>query len=213
MIVYSHRRSGTHLLMEYLKMCFGKNFVKKHVLEDADHNSKFYPIIYVYRDGRDTLTSCYHWWKTSGESRVCGIQPYFKDLSFSDYLKGIEVPGFREHISPNGNRNIMQLEVNRGLFRTPVSFWCRHIESCDTHANTSVKFESLINCPERVMERFSDIFEWKMKRKAKKLNRLVGYHPRKGKVGDHWNMFSAEDYVFFDNIAGALMKGLGYYEE
>lgn len=208
MIVYSHRRSGTHLLMNYLKMCFGIDARKFH-LEPNKETRQQHQVVYIIRDGRDTLTSCYYWWKTSGESRVCHIQEAFDTLSFSDYLRGIEVPTFTPHISPNGETNVKSIEVERGMFKTPISFWKQHVLSAHDKYPV-VRYEDLLSDPVETITSLGRAMQLKVRRKPKPITKLVGHHPRKGKIGDHKNHFTEEDQTLFNEIAGDLLGVYGY---
>lgn len=208
MIVYSHRRSGTHLLINYIKMCFGIE-AKKYHLEPNKEIRQQHQVIYIVRDGRDVLTSCYYWWKTSGESRVCHIQEAFDTLSFAEYLRGIDVPTFTPHISPNGEVNVKTSEVEDGIFRTPINFWKDHALSAHDKYPV-VRYEDLVKNPEETMTSLSVALQLKMRRRPTPITKLVGYHPRKGKIGDHKNHFSETDLKLFNGVAGDLLGVYGY---
>ena len=211
MIVYSHRRSGTHLLIEHIYHCFGIKPKKFH-LEPNEKQKNNNRVIYIVRDGRDVLNSCFHWWNDSGESRVCFIKDTFNQLSFSQYLRGVEIPTYREKRDFVGQpTNVHPIEMQTGLFRDPIQYWIDHI----THGiyvkqYPWVRFENLVNNPERVMHVLSDVLNLKMARPPHRIDKLVGFHPRKGKIGDHKNLFTQDDLDYFEQRAGDLMTKLGY---
>lgn len=211
MLVYSHRRSGTHLFMEYLRYSFGFDCLKYHEFPPEEMRRK-HDILYIVRDGRDVLNSCYHWWKVSGESRVCGVKPSFKKLPFSKYIRGIEVPGYKPHVNANGDTNISIREIETGLFSDPIRFWKRHVVTAIYDFNLPfVRYEDLVRDPMGALMKLGSDIEVQLKRPPRRIDDLIGHHPRKGVIGDYKKLFSQEDMDYFDMLAGDLMHDLNYY--
>lgn len=206
MIVYSHRRSGTHLLIEHIKRCFDIEAVKWHELtwEQIRNNQ----VVGIIRDGRDVLTSCYHWWRESGESEVCGIKRSFEGVTFARYLNGIKTPHFEPH--PPGN--VSESEIKKGLLDRPITYWVNHTHNAFYKLPIiCVYYEDLVLDPEKPMHTISKYLNIPIKEKPKPIEEPVGYYPRKGKIGDHRNYFGPLEQYLFDQKARPLMEQLGYY--
>ena len=194
MLVFGHRRSGNHLLIEYLNQIFNESGIKRHEFNENEIYEKKLDKIYIVRDGRDVLVSCYNWWKNSGESHVCGIDKDFKNVSFSQYLRGVDVPSYRPH--PPGN--VSAFEVAQGMFSDPIGYWNNHvIQGVFEYDMPFVTFESLVNDPVSVLNWMSQKFNLKFVNPPHKIHKLVGHHPRKGITGEWKNYFSDEDLRLF----------------
>jgi hypothetical protein len=192
-LVFGHRRSGNHFLMASLEQNFiieeavkSHEFFRPKLLETADN-----PKLLIVRDGRDTLTACYHWWKSARGSLAA-----MNNKSFSQYLRG-EIP----HI-PKFEQSIFVSE--------PIDMWISYIKSWIGKI-PAVRFEDLKGNPTSVLERIEN--ELGLCRKIPELQlvtQLVGYSPRKGIVGDWKNHFNKEDEEIFWSKAGDIMYKLGY---
>jgi hypothetical protein len=189
---FGHRRSGNHFIMATLE----RNFL----IEKATKCHKFYrpkllrgpePKILIVRDGRDTLTACYHWWKA-----VRGSRKQMSDKSFNQFVKG-EIPAIAD--------------FKQSKFITnPIDMWVNYMTGW-VDKLPIIRFEDLKNDLVRTLEKVES--ELKLERKKNNfspVNELVGYTPRKGIVGDWKNHFSEEDLNLFWDKAEEIMTRLGY---
>ena len=190
MFVFGHRRSGNHLLIEYLKRVFNEPGIKRHII---NKNKELLNGIYIFRDGKDVLASCYEWWRNSGKSRVCNIQPVFENITFSEYLRGIDMPNFQAH--PPGN--VHPYEVQSGLFANPIRFWANHVLTYYSLGLPFVEYEELLSKPGTIMARIADRFNMRFQNVPEKITEPVGCHPRKGISGDYVNYFNKDDLELF----------------
>jgi hypothetical protein len=191
-MTFGHRRSGNHFVMATLEQNF--------VIEKATKCHKFYspeltvgpsPKILIVRDGRDTLTACYHWWKS-----VRGSRKQMHDKNFRQFIRG-EVPPISDFKESEFVTNPIDMWVNY------MSGWVGKLPI--------VRFEDLKNDLVGTLERVES--ELNLKRRKKNFSpvtKLVGYSPRKGIVGDWENHFSTEDLNLFWAKAGPTMTELGY---
>lgn len=185
--VYSHRRSGTHFLIETLNLNFGIGIEKKHMFYREEHLTDFN--FYIARDIRDCIISNYHWWRTSGESvNEFKIADRFSKYSISEYIRGISEFDNDELISP-----LYNYKLSPEIFNNPLEYWCKHIMSFKDKENVFMitykdlleKYdESIISISNYINKPIDDI---------KKVDKLVGYHPRKGVVGEYKEVFIQED--------------------
>lgn len=189
--VISHRRSGTHFLMEILRMSYGKEVRKVH---NEESRGKAGEEVYLLRDGRDVMVSCFFWWKESGESKVSGIAPGFKGVSFSYFLRG--KVSFKFKLARGG---VAPSEVEAGIISDPVGFWVNHTLA---YAHLPmVRYEDLVK------GEFSELKRIFGERRVRTPGRLVGHSPRKGKAGDWKNYFSKSDLEFFNERVKEAGKG------
>jgi len=188
MIIFSHRRSGTHLLMELIKKNFDVSPIKVHWPQPAVKRN----VIYIKRDPLDTLTSCYHWWKSSGESKVSRIMDRFSDVTPKEYINGIPDLKFL----PLGGVKTEEMEA--GLLSSPVEFLKKH-HNLGKRFYT-VQYEDLVNDYKAEMEMIEETFEFSPPKEFKPVESLVGHHPRKGEIGDHKNLFTEEDIRKIENL-------------
>ncbi len=228
MIIASHRRSGTHLLIESLRRSFGKDLMllKTHGLADevlghrarmeigtrrvlslVDHYED-QPMLYIVRDPRDTLTSNFHWWQTSGESRCGGIAAGFRDVTPHQWITGrVRV----DRVTGNDpGCGVSQAHIDEGMFSDPVGFWKKHVTSYLDEGVAMVRYEDLSRHPARTLRRIGDHFSWKRPWWPRKPFRLVGHEPRRGVIGDHRNLLEPDTVIAIEERAGPLMQRLGY---
>lgn len=228
MIVASHRRSGTHFLMQSLRLTFGKKFLlyKSHSLvseirtpaarieyiggerRTSGAPSADEPILYIVRDARDSLTSNYHWWRTSMESKCGGILPHFADVTPAGYIRGQvrleDVP------TPAPGCGVTRAHLELGIFTDPAGFWARHVSGYLQQGVPVLRYEDLLQQPRRTLREIADRFGLARPWFPRAPRRLVGHDPRKGVVGDHRTLFDAATLQLIDERAGAVMAELGY---
>ncbi len=232
MIIASHRRSGTHLLINTFFLSYGLlsrwryELTKTHGMADeiAHRTARIEiaearqftlledpptgPLVYIVRDARDALASNYRWWRESLESRAGGIQEHFADISPSEFLGGActlsEVP------SPGPGCGVTQSHIDRGMLSDPATFWARHAESFLETGVTVVRFEDLLENPAHVMRDVAEAFGMRPPRKARLPQGPVGHLPGQGRVGSHDELFDPEGLATILEKAGAVMERLGY---
>lgn len=228
MIIASHRRSGTHLLMKSLQLSFGKNLrlLKTHGLagEVLGHTARMevgissslelletyddQPMLYIVRDPRDTLTSNFHWWQTSGESKIGGIAAGFCGVTPKEWIDG--AVRVERVSSPDPGCGVTQAHIDEGIFYDPLGFWMKHVSSYLSAKVPMVRYEDLTRQPRKTILRVAEIFGLKRPWWPRKPGKLVGHEPRKGIVGDYRNLLEAETVTKIEDRAGALMQQLGY---
>lgn len=226
MIIASHRRSGTHFLIRSLELTFGKAFplLKTHGLaeEVASGQARVeigqslefveaygdQPILYIVRDPRDALTSNYHWWATSGESKCGGIAPSFRGVSPFEWLNGKVTLGAIP-VEDEGC-GVTQPHVERGIFKDPVGFWVLHVTSYLETGTPFVRYEDLLLKPRPTLIEIAKRFQLKRPWWPRSPRKLVGYEPRLGVIGDHRNLMTPEALAVIEEKAGSLMRHLGY---
>jgi hypothetical protein len=134
--------------------------------------------VYIRRDMREVIVSCFFWWKYSGESRVCGIAPSFENLNISQYLRG--EAKLENFVHDDGN--VRQWEVDKGMFSDPIGFYNWHIG----HGNIVVDYSTLVEDPIYVMRLLAVLFDLP-RPKGKVVKNVVGHHPT-GK-GARWKEY------------------------
>lgn len=167
----------------------------QHVSE-LIHDSKK---IYVVRNGLDVMASLYEF-RRGHDERV-------KELSFSDFIRE---PSF---------------DTQAGEF-DKVTYWAHHVTTWldSSHAKDmlTIRFEDWVNQYKQTIKqvgKFIDLrSDWlktdvriasQTGKKNAKIER-TWVEPRKGKIGDHANYFSPDDYEYFFRNCGDLMSRLGY---
>ncbi len=173
--------------------------------------------IYVYRDGRDVLTSLFHY--------VRGFDPTARSLSFSEFIR----------------RPIM-LDVAEAHKRlNPVEYWVHHVRSwIDRDDVLYLAYEDILEKYALVLERIATFVEQPCRAETKNVVRTrrvprgrsfmariaegayKGYMDlvrktsitstdfRSGGRGGYRVTFAKRDLAFFDGIAGPTMTRMGY---
>jgi hypothetical protein len=224
MIVASHRRSGTHFLMQSLRLTFGGKFplCKTHSLaselrtpvarieyvggerpESVDE-----PVVYIVRDVRDCLTSNYHWWRTSMESRCGGILPHFCDVTPAGYIGG-EVR-LEDVPTPNPGCGVTRAHLEFGIFADPAGFWTRHVRGYLEEGIPVIRYEDLLQQPRKTLLEIAGRFHLRRPWFPRAPRHLVGHDPRKGVIGDYRTLFDAATLRLIEERAGPVMAELGY---
>ena len=75
-------QSGPHTRYEYYRDCPGMFYIKTHEPPITGDDSK---VIYVLRDGRDSVSAISHFWKMPIRRTICGIGNHFGGLSYHYY--------------------------------------------------------------------------------------------------------------------------------
>lgn len=169
-------------------------------------------IIYVFRDGRDVLTSLYCYQQN--------LVPPPPKVSFAEFLR--TPSAYRAAaISASGWPNDL----------TSVQAWARHVsEWLDSDRSLPIGYEEWSADPAATLQKVARYLELpppasvrraafqrpsflaRLKRKltGKQLESSAVL-PRKGVVGDWVNYFSKDDEDLFWDLAGSAMQRLGYH--
>jgi hypothetical protein len=163
-------------------------------------------LVYVYRDGRDVLTSSYHFDKFRA--------PDLPDRTFGEFLR-----------SPS-----LMVPVNWPPEMTPLECWVRHVsEWLEVEGCLTVSYEELVRDPDAALRKLAaflglppppavkPIKFHRPSLPARIYRRLTrrqftssAVKPRKGVVGDWVNHFTKDDEALFWEHAGPVMRRLGY---
>lgn len=266
-MVASHRRSGTHLVIDSLRLNFPQRFAKDRwgSYINLDHVNRRYGsrlslydvyaalerqprifkththsllwdffeqdqkvvalihrllstgrVIYVYRDGRDTLVSLYHY--------ACSFNERIAAKKFSEFIRMSNDFDSRTCPQPMGR----------------ADYWAWHVKGWSANENVnSVAFEQLtqdfastltqfvhslrlehpttyvspVRSGRPVHSRWTYPYQlWKRMRSwFPSLSRYTAVEFRSGLSGGYRTMFSDDDLQFFDRRAADVMTALGYY--
>lgn len=138
LIISSHRRSGSHFFLQALrenrvraKLPDGtiRHWKPDHpfLVRDCDALDE---VVNIVRDGRDTLVSCYYYYK-----KIERLDKIFKKATFQDYLYGkIEVK------NPDG---ILKQHWTEQMFYDPIGYWVDFVSSW-LDIGVLVKYETLL---------------------------------------------------------------------
>lgn len=216
--VASHRRSGTHLMMEMLSYNFECNISeqngnKTHLTFDRLKN-QIKPedkILYVVRDPRDVMLSCWEWWRGSNEGYQSYITHEVLQHTFEDYIAGeIYVSNFREFM-------VKQWEMDHGLICNPLKFWKMHVRSYIENINPGkvivFKYEDIKNS--EAMQKLGQILGLKQKfDNIINLNHPVGYFMgNKKRIGSNsgkWKDKMSKEELECFKFLEQEMRFLGY---
>lgn len=226
--IISHARSGTHFLYETLVANFDLRPKKKQnsLISGADRTkfhftpkqlselekvggcnmslSDFFNEhnpVYIIRDLRDTLVALWFYYQHAPVNKdpVGGV---IRRKSFSQYIKGMSV-GQAKGMGLVGN------EINILSLLDPIQYWSDF--TLWSQCVYTIKFEDLKLNPNKVLEDFSFFFDLRPKTKNYvSIDRLVGYFPRKGIIGDWKNIFSEKDEEYVLSRAQDVMSKFDY---
>lgn len=204
--VYSHPRSGTHLLMASLERNFyqdvdtamrgGKtgHWANRRDAEPTAwgemfgshrfyHEAQKWPdaaMFYVYRDGRDVAVSL---WNAKAMQH-----PDWAGLTFSEFLqrpldwRGTPGRGARPRL-------------------TIGEHWRAHLESwADKPDVMYVCYETLVLYPYSVLMRAGAFVEACCIDELVPVRELVGVTPNRGRIGEWATVFSAEDTIYWHSV-------------
>lgn len=215
-LVISHERSGTHFLVNSIALNLGLNNrpdsilgdLRKKLLEKttpkifkSHHQFKFFEdfykeldlnIIYIVRDGRDVLTSCFYYFNKTNISSF----PVTKSVGELIRINPTEY-AFDGVYSIKKSANMVQR-------------WACHVEDWIKTGVYVVKYEDLNLKYEETMNKIFDKFEWKKRKFIRPSLKDFSVSPRKGVVGDHKKHMKKEDFLFYDYHAMKTMEKLGY---
>lgn len=219
-LVVSHERSGTHYLINSIAKNFGyshrpdsilgspsmllsriREFHGNETIFKCHHQHQFLApimgeinklvkVIYIRRNGRDTLTSCFHYMKAN---RTIGCFP--KTKSFTEFIH--EKP----YLYPFDACYTIEKSSNM------PERWARHVKGW-MHNAFYVRFEEMKNSFEQAMCRIARYIGLDHKGPWVEPTILdFGVNNRKGIIGDYVNVFSPEDIGFFNDEVLMVMRG------
>lgn len=208
--VYSHPRSGTHLIEKFLADNFYigeelglQSFAWGHwsnraINSEGNSYGKLFgshsffspdlvgekPAIYIYRDGRAV---CLSLWKTSNFMHVD-----WRGISFADYL--------RADIDWNGSPGIKAAKCHE----TVVAHWKRHVEAWSTTELPNlllIRYEDVVQRPQYVADKIAARFSFlKKPRSITPVTQPCGLLPNAARI-DAWSeYFSEKDLDYFYTI-------------
>jgi hypothetical protein len=208
--VYSHPRSGTHLIEKFLAENFyageelglqsftwghwsnrvvdneGNSYGKLFGSHSFPHNdmAREKPAIYIYRDGRAV---CLSLWKTYNF-----MHADWKGISFTDYL--------RTSIDWKGSPGVKAEECHE----TVAEHWKRHVEawsSIELPNLLLLRYEDVVQRPQYVANEVAARFSFlKVPKSVAPVNQPCGLLPNAAKI-DAWSeYFSERDLDYFHSI-------------
>lgn len=260
-MVISHRRSGTHLLIDAIRNNFlhyrakhldlesllpdsrqrltvedfehllqeGPRVIKTHmhahveeyfaqdrsVLEYVRYLFATAHTIYIYRDGRDVMTSLYYY--------MGSYKPEIAQLPFSQFLRTSNDFAPETYSGTFNRIEFWRYHVSRWIEEEkilPISFEDMHqtykasLAKVAVHINETLprQIQHVVRCRDKATTLRSPWLErfFRYTNRALRGRKYSSVAFRKGTVGDYMRHFSPEDLVFFDHIAGQLLEELGY---
>jgi len=175
--LHTHRRSGTHLLMEYTAQQMGVNTIKSHGFARRDKPTDAL-VVYLVRNPVEVLWSTYRWF-AHGRSSNVRIATALTGVSFDEYLRGHAGPliGFDSLAAPPRD----SLENDRGMLYDPIQYWADHVRSfVDTDGSQlTVRYESLVTDARPEVERIAHALQHPMPAAFRHIGRdeLLGHSP------------------------------------
>jgi bile-salt sulfotransferase len=209
--VASHPRSGTHLLLAYLRTNFYPDvdldlrrshrvwghwadrqafgdlvpnglFRTTHEFPSSRWRDRSRPTVYIFRDGRAVALSL---WRSSHF-----VNPAWEGITLAEFL-----------------RRKLDWEGTPGRRSTPretiAEHWSRHV--CAWHSApyprcVTIRYEELVLEPERVLERLQAGFRFLRRPKApRRVEHKVGIAPNQARIDAWKEVFTPEDVEFFES--------------
>lgn len=211
--IASHRRSGTHYLMEFLKQNWNIDCKKTHNMGTRNLDSN---TLYIVRNPIEVLHSTYLWFLQGGGSENTLIEKKFR-VTFEEFINGDAgtLMGFESYYFSNKDN----LQDCRGMFYDPIRYWIDH---CNSYCNAQIIFyENLKKMDVETINMLTKIFG--IADNILQVNNLVGHRPSSTiKVRSdiphdshnlHWNdkmlnmlYTKIEQYVHIDQIKAFYVK-------
>jgi len=202
-VVASHRRSGTHLMLTYLTEQFGLRPRKIHGFPGKSSA----PTVYLVRNPIDVLWSTYRWF-ADGRSSNTRIRSAFEGIDFAAYLRGEAGPrvGYRALAQPPGD----SLAATRGMFYDPVRFWADHVDAYTSGEVDAlpVRYEQLVLAPEAELVRVAAYLGIEHLPQIRPIGRdeLVGHAPSPSTAPPAIDQWSPESLRLLLDRAGHVME-------
>lgn len=212
--LYLKQTNREFVKQSVLELERGPKLIKSHALPDFRRFFRGAPkigmcleghlrqskVIYVYRDGRDVLTSLFFYYKHLG--RLATLQ------NFSGFLR---------------ERNDYCLHEYEGDLNR-VEYWAYHVRQwMQMTAALRVSYETLIENYRESVARFADFLHTPISNPIMDVRRCADTAERRtrppkeepvkwtsvafraGRIGDHRLMFSAADYEIYERVAGDIL--------
>jgi len=221
-LIISHERSGTHLLINTI----GLNFHRfKEGWADVPQNQHESVVAQYFQQKRQdviikshhqfySFRDCYKIVKQNNHCFYCvrdgrdvlvswyhhckTMQFIRQNITFGQFLR-MRLPEQREYW------------YDRKLSKNMIERWKTHVESWIDKDINIIRYRDLLNDFEKTLLQIAYILYEVPNSKVKpELKVHHSINPRKGIVGDWKNHFDEKDLDFFNQIAGSLNKQLGF---
>ena len=223
-VVATHRRSGTHLMLTYVTDQFGLRPLKVHRFPTPTREDT--PTVHVVRNPINVLWSTYRWF-VKGQSANELIHAMLGGIDFAGYLRGEagQRVGYRT-MAKAGRDNFKD---ERGMLYDPIRFWADHVESYlegsaasqpytvgpyagAAGSTMTVRYESLVATPQSELERVAGFLDIEMPDRFRPIGRdeLVGYAPSPSAAHNALDEWSNASLQLLADRAGHVMARFGY---
>ena len=207
-IVASHRRSGTHVMLHYLVDQMRLTVIKTHEFRDR---VRPFPKVYLVRDPVECLWSTYRWF-VDGDSSNQRITEALDGLTFEQYLRGAagERVGFDSMTQPPRD----SFREGRGMLFDPIRFWADHVRSFLRAEDSTlvVQYERLVADPIPEVARVCEHLGRPAPDDLEPLERthLVGHAPSVDQAARALDQWTDVASAMLNARAGDLLERFGY---
>lgn len=208
-VLSTHRRSGTHLMLEYLEGQLGLRMRKSHAFPNPLVSAV--PTVHLVRNPVDVLWSTYRWFVRGGSSNSL-ITEALAGIGFDAYLRGDGGPLLGYTAMRMKARD--SLDDGRGMFYDPIRFWVDHVRAFADGSGTSlcIRYEALVDDPTTQIRRVGHYLGVPMPAAFRTIDRSerVGHSPSPADAPpaiDQWGDDSLRRLV---DTAGDVLEQFGY---
>jgi len=207
-LLATHRRSGTHVMLEYLQGQLGRTPQKSHDFPLA--NTRL-PTIYLVRNPVDVMWSTYRWF-CQGCSSNGLIAAALDGVKFSAYLAGEAGPlvGY-DSMRVRGRDSF---HSDRGMLYDPIRYWADHVRAFQRiqPAPLLVRYESLVANPAEQIERVARHLGLELAAGVRPIGRdeLVGHAPSPGDAPPALLQWDSQSLNRLSETAGDVLEHFGY---
>jgi hypothetical protein len=219
--VYSHVRSGTHLLMSVMYENFYKGREDLHgEFRKVGHWSHKYDGFSLFKS---TETGKYIPWR--GLFGRHGFYPVDDKSIVYIYRDGRDVMQSMYNFYPLRSQEDQALSFSEYIKKpmdwwegpnkkckpkmTPVEHWYNSVDAWINSKATLVRYEDLVSNPYKVIKEIEEKFELKRKTEDFYLgSKKVGLAPQKAIIGSWREYFSKEDVDYFNSVVPSDFEGL-----
>ncbi len=149
-------------------------------------------VLYIHRDGRDALTSLWHW--------LNRLRPGWgpQTTTVGEFLRA----------TPSGGL----LQYQEGPVPNMLARWRQHVEGWLAAGNAvhRIAYEGLHGDFDATVARLATILETPVASARRPGLDDPSSLPWRGQVGNWRNAFTAEDAAYFEREAGATLRRMGY---
>lgn len=208
-VLSTHRRSGTHLMLEYLEGQLGLRVRKSHAF--PNRLGPVVPTIHLVRNPVDVLWSTYRWFAHGGSSNTL-IADALTGVDFDAYLRGDAGTLLGYDALRMKARD--SLDDGRGMFYDPIRFWVDHVRAFADGSATSlcIRYEALVDDPATQIERATHYLGVPMPSTFRVIGRdeLVGHKPSPSDAPPAIDQWSDESLRRLTEVAGEVLERFGY---